>query len=317
MRYVEVRGFLIPLLRTVAMPTKNYELPTTTAAGIAHRFVERTASPSAVYNYTTRELYADGSGPIASPALSAETLRAFIVTSQQFIEDSIIPVIEYISQDVSDAIRRAIEDCCINGDSITAHFDSLPVISYTPDSMGGVHNRTSWDGFRYYINSNGTNAYLANAANSIAYTQFPRIYSLMGRYATQGPQNLAWIASPMALFKLYGIPEFATMEKIGSLATNVSGQVGSIMGSPVIVSEFVRQDLSATGVAATSTNNATELICFNRNSWVLGNYRGISTEPERLPGWDQNVIWARWRGDFLKLWATAQISEAALVDIRP
>jgi len=317
-RYIEVRGGLIPLLRSVAMPGKVYDLPFTSTAGIGHVFSERTASPSAAYNYTTRELYTNGSGPIDNNRLDAITIRAFIVASQQVIEDSIIPMIDFMATDTADAIRRAIEDAIINGDGTTTHFDTLPSISYTPDGAGGVHNRTAWDGFRLNINTNGANARVALAATSYgSLAPFANVLAKMGRYAAEGPGNLAWVASPLAYFKLLALPEFATVEKIGARATVVTGQVGSILGSPLVLSEFVRQDLDANGVASTTTNNTTEIIVFHRPSWWIGNYRGISTEPERLPGWDQNVIWARWRGDVIKLWAVGQISEAALVDIRP
>lgn len=316
-RYIEVRGGLIPLLRSVAMPGKVYDLPITTSAGIGHVFVERTTSPTAAYNYTTAELYAEGSGPIDNRRLDAITVRAFIVTSQQFMEDSIIPVIDFLATDTADAIRRALEDAIINGDDATAHFDTLPAISYTPSGASTLHRRTAFNGLRFYINANGANARVENAASTIAFSQFAQVLSKMGRYGCDGPDRLAWVASPMAYFKLLAIQEFATMEKIGARATNVTGQVGAILGSPLVLSEFVRTDLNDDGVAATTANNTTEIIAFHRPSWWIGNWRGISTEPERIPGWDQNVIWARWRGDVIKLWASGEVSEAALTDIRP
>lgn len=317
-RYIEIRGSLIPLLRSVAMPGKVYDLPFTNTAGIGHVFSERSTAVTAAYNYSTRQLYSDNAGPIDNTRLDAITIRAFIVTSQQFIEDSIIPVIDFMATDTADAVRRAIEDAIINGDDSAPHFDTSPTVSYTVDGAQGLHNRTAWNGMRSYITANGANARVALGLTTYgSLAPFANVLAKMGRYAAEGPSNLAWVASMMAYFKLLALPEFATVEKIGARATVITGQVGSILGSPLVINEFVRQDLDANGVGSTAAGlTTTQIICFNRGAWWLGNYRGISTEPERLPGWDQNVIWARWRGDVLKLWASSQISEASLVDIR-
>ncbi len=61
-----------------------------------------------------------------------------------------------------------------------------------------------------------------------------------------------------------------TLEKYGPRATILTGELGRLDGAPLIVSEYVRQDLNASGVYDGVTTNRTLALTVNRNAWLSG-----------------------------------------------
>jgi HK97 family phage major capsid protein len=310
-RYLEVYGNLIPNLRTFPMPGPIYRLPITTTANKAVRATELTGHQTGAFNYSTSPLYADGSYPASKVTFDAEKMRAFFVLTGEIIEDSIVPALEFATVDTADAIRRAIEDAGINGDDASPGIDAD--LSYSAAADGTYDARTSWQGFRALANTNS--AEMTAASNIFTIANAVGTMRKMGRYATRGPSNLLWICGIKSYLDLLDTGDLLTMDKIGDKAVVATGAVGNLLGTSVIISEFVREDLAATGLNTTTTDAKTEAILVYRPAWRLGNYRGITTEQERKAGFDQNVVFAWWRGDLQKTVASTETTEATLIDL--
>jgi hypothetical protein len=73
-------------------------------------------------------------------------------------------------------------------------------------------------------------------------------------------------------------PSVITMEKYGPNATIVTGELAKVDGSPIIVSEYVRADLNATGVFDNVTLTRTELITLYLRGFLLGNRRQVTVQ---------------------------------------
>ena len=54
--------------------------------------------------------------------------------------------------------------------------------------------------------------------------------------------------------------------------------IGSLYGVPVIVSEFVRENLNASGVQDGITTTKSYNLCVNRNEWVMGQRMALDVE---------------------------------------
>lgn len=313
LRYIEVRGAIIPLFRSFPMPAALYRIPFTTGAGKASRWVELAASQSGAVNYTAGAMYASDQAPAGRATFDAERLRSKLVTTREFIEESIVPVLDFMVIDCADGIRRAIEDCIINGDAASAGIDSD--LSYTV-TVGVGQSRTCWDGLRALAQANdsASNTVQPVTGNHATVANLITAKTTMGRYAID-PGSLAWICGLRSYVDLLDLADFITMDKLGTAATLITGQVGNIFGSPVVVTEYIRQDLQASGLYTTSTGSQTIMILVHRPSWWLGNWRGITTEPERIPGFNQDVMWAWWSGDFQKMTTSTETTEFVLSDI--
>jgi hypothetical protein len=92
----------------------------------------------------------------------------------------------------------------------------------------------------------------------------------MGNFGIN-PADLAYVVNTDAYYDLLSDPDFQDITDVGSdLATKVTGQVGSIFGSPVIVS-----DLIPNGTALKSFGAV-----INTQSALIGRLRGVSLETD-------------------------------------
>jgi len=85
------------------------------------------------------------------------------------------------------------------------------------------------------------------------------------------PSDVIYIVNHDVYFDLLEDPDFRTMDLVGDKATILTGQVGRIAGSPVVVSgEFP---------AAAASNAAA--VCVNMSNYLKGSYLGLTVERER------------------------------------
>jgi hypothetical protein len=89
------------------------------------------------------------------------------------------------------------------------------------------------------------------------------------------PADLAYIVGVSAAHALLADTNLLTVDKFGPNATILNGQIGAVAGVPVIVSEWVREDLNATGVYDGITTTKTFNLCVNRNEWAMGTRMGL------------------------------------------
>jgi hypothetical protein len=105
-----------------------------------------------------------------------------------------------------------------------------------------------------------------------------------------------------------------TVDKFGPNATILNGQVGSIAGVPVIVSEHVRETLNATGVYDGITTTKTVITCVNRNEWAMGQRMAIDVQADDSIYREtyQRVLVAFQREDFQHIGSAATNDDTAI-----
>lgn len=311
LRYLEVTGTLLPNIRTVPMPTPTYKYPITATIDKARRWPENVSYmgyPSAAQQ-AANPMY-KSVDPIDGITLSAKKLRGHFGFSSEFEEASIVAIATWAGQEVAMGILRAIEDAMINGDTDTPLVDND--LTLTADGTdGSFSNRTSWKGFREYARANSAHA--LGGGTAIDTAKLFNTIRLMGRYAIL-PSNSVWIFGIKSYLDLLDTNELLTLEKVGARATILTGSVGLFAGRNVIIHEYVREDLSTAG-NYTGTGTTTCVILFDRTRYILGNYRGLTTERERYAWWDQSMMYAWWRGDFTKTVKTTETTESVLINL--
>jgi hypothetical protein len=101
----------------------------------------------------------------------------------------------------------------------------------------------------------------------------------MGKYGLN-PADLAIIVGVSSYYDLLGDSNVFTVDKLGPAATILNGQLASLFGVPIIVSEFVRENLNATGVHDAITTTKTYAMVVNRNEWVMGTRTPLALETD-------------------------------------
>ena len=320
-RYVELVGSVIPNIRLFPLPAPNWDLPYVTGAGEARGFVEQTAAPSAALNYTLSAMYASDNAPAGKVTFATERLRAKLISSREFIEESAVAVLDFMIEDAGSGIRRALENAVINGSTEGTHFDAG--VDESVDASGGVDPRCIYDGFRYHIHDNGrlnNTTRVTATSNHATIGNMVSVRAAMGVYGVD-PKAGMWLCGLRSYLDLLDLTDFLTMEKVGSMATIVQGQLGMMLGSPVVVSEKVisgdgtNNGLASTGLITTTTDDQTAMYYIYRPAWWFGQWRGITIEPERIPMMNQDVIWAWYSGDLQCVYGPTAKTAGAIVDI--
>jgi len=204
--------------------------------------------------------------PASTPAtgnstFTAKKLAARVVFSEEINEDSIINVMDFVRMELGTSIAEAEEKAVLNGDITATHMDSN--VTSANDAQKAFY------GLRKYALLNASaNLTFSNAAPTIALLRSLRRKG--GKYAVN-PANSAWIMSIQGYLQALSISEVLTADKLPERFTVLNGVLGAVDGSPIAVSEFVYDNLNASGVYDGSTTNRTVIHYVYRPGFVIGN----------------------------------------------
>ena len=207
--------------------------------------------------------------------------------SDEMDEDSAISIMPLLRMELIQAISDAQENATINGDTTSTHMDS--------DVLDSTDVRKSWIGLRKHGNNSSGNA--AVDISELTTANLRSIRKAMGRYGVNPGKN-AWITGISGFIQMLSLTEVLTMDKFGSKFTVKSGQLGQFDGSPIIISEFMRQDLHTTGVH-TGSETDTEILLVHTPAFRTGEKpSGMKIETGRDIETGQNIAVASRRLDF-------------------
>ena len=203
--------------------------------------------------------------------LNAKSIKTRVVISEELEQDSIIPVLPIMREQLIKALGRAIEDAIING----GNTGDANVPANSP--------RNAFDGYRALT----LNEAKIDAGGSLTSDDLAALRKALGKYAVE-VNDIAWVV-PVSVYLGYlmtlkdsdGNNVLVTHEKYGDKATILTGEVGKIFGISVIVSEHIREDLNTSGVFDGTTTDYTELFLVNRPSFYIGTRQELKIESAR------------------------------------
>jgi len=217
-----------------------------------------------------------------------------VLTSRDVEEDSIIPILPFLQQEIVRVLAEGREDAVLNGSTTATHEDA--------DVTAATDRRKLWNGLRILAlnNSYKVDVSTFNTAN------LRLVRKKMGKYGVN-PNDLAWIVDISAYIQMLGLAEVITAEKYGPDATILKGELAKFDGIPVIVSEWQRNGLNASGVQDGSTTTKTTVTLVNRNGFAFGNRRTASIQllRELYAESDQDAMVVRERVDFEPIYPIA------------
>lgn len=260
--FVQLQARVPALFRTIVMPSNPYKLPIGLARINTYKQPEQTADTG-----QTKIPVGDGSN-VGNATLTAMGHAARVLTSAELDEDSIVPILPFLTRDIALAIVEGREDFILNGDSAGTHEDS--------DIGAGSldHRRRIALGLRAAANDGGATYKLDMATFSLTNLRALRVK--LGKYGVN-PADCAIITGPVGYSKLLGLTEVVTMQNFGNAATAVTGSLGNVDGMPVFVSGMVRENLNVSGVYDGVTMTKTALYMVYRPGWVIGERRAASS----------------------------------------
>lgn len=256
---VRASGKIAPLFTRLDLPTNPWKWPIEGADAVMYRVAEPTGD-------TTTKMSASTPGTAAA-TFDAEIFGGRVLFSRSLEADSAMAIAPFVRGKLVRAFVEAEEKTILDGDADGTHQDA------DVQALGATDARTAWDGLRKKAIAQTvvTGQTATNSANILA------IRAAMGKWGIN-PDDCAVIVGIDAYYDLLGDSNLLTNDKLGPNATILNGQLGSIYGMPVIVSEHVRQNLNATGVHDGITTTKTYNMIVNRTQWVMGQRMTLDVE---------------------------------------
>jgi HK97 family phage major capsid protein len=265
---------------TVPMGVGTMDVPKRGARQAAYLTGEPTTdSPSKVGTATP---------PTGKASFSMITHALRMLWSDDITEDSAIAMFPLVREELIQAISDAAETAILNGDIDSTHMDS--------DVTAGTDVNKSYYGLRYFSGNSAGEA--AVNISTLSTANLRAIRKAMGRFGVN-PSDLAWLTGISGYVQMLGLTEVLTMDKWGPGFTAKAGTLAMFDGAPVVVSEFIRQDLNASGVYDGTTMTKTEILLANTKAhWTGDKAGGMKMETARDIESLQNVAVASRRNDF-------------------
>tara|TARA_Y100001937_G_scaffold78861_2_gene106954 strand:- start:10293 stop:12329 length:2037 start_codon:yes stop_codon:yes gene_type:complete len=273
---------LAPLFREIVMNSANMIVPIMPDAGYAEFTGNQAASGSAPHgNLDPRgDAYDPANG--AGIDLAERTLSTKKLISQSFLgneteEDAIMPILPLIRESMVRSHARAIENAVLAGDDADGAFGT-----------GGA----AFEGLLHLArnDSDFTQSTTAFATDKIVATDLLEMRKNMGKYGVN-PQEVVYVVSQRSYFELLEDGEFQDVNVVGDMATKLSGEIGQVFGSRVILcDEF----------ATPATSKFAAIAVYPRN-YVMPRLRGVTIESDYEVANQRRVLVASQRIGFTDL----------------
>jgi len=246
---------LAPLFREIPMSSANMIIPILPDSGYAEF-----TSGSAVAN-DNLDMRSATYGDDAGVTMSERTLSTKKLISQSFLgneteEDAILPILPLIRESMVRSHARAIENSILAGD------DADGVFGTSGASFEGLLHLARND-------SDYTQSGTAFATDKIVATDLLEMRKNMGKYGVN-PSEVVYIVSQRSYYELLEDAEFQDANLVGDMATKLSGEIGQVFGSRVLLcDEFATPAVSKFGAIAVNPRN-----------YVMLRLRGVTVESD-------------------------------------
>lgn len=252
----EVRRRLVvaPTLRNISMQTNVMTIPVNPEAGVATWMANTAFGTSA------------SAGATQTHALKEITLNAYKVATNEYLayeeeEDALLAIMPVVRDGMIRRVARAVDRAFLLGagsgaDPVKGLAAYDAVADVTPSAANGVVTVANLRAMRKSLGAWGLD-----------------------------PSEMIYIVSTEVYYDLLEDASFQTMDKVGTNATLLTGQIGSIGNSPVLVSaEFASKASGAVGA-----------IAFAPGNFLVGNQRGLRIDTQDLVETQRKVMVASLR----------------------
>jgi HK97 family phage major capsid protein len=268
---VRVASKVRAMFPTIDMPSDTYRIPKITADPTVYFVSTENTAVEAASNPTTSYM-----------ELDAKKIMCEVDFSGELTEDSVVPLIPTLKQNIATALAEAEEDVIVNGDTTATQNLNINRSANAYDvtrALVGLR-RTVYD---------GAAAYQVDASGGLL-AGMRSLRAALGEYGVE-PGKLVWLMSLRHYLSVLTDTCFLTMEKLGQKATVLTGQLGAIDGIPVIMSSKLR-DCDADGIVQTDPelNTKSQSMLTYRPGVYVGYRRRLKIETDRDVQKDMNLL---------------------------
>ena len=275
---------LAQAFREITINSQTQVLPIQTDAGPASWAANATAG-----NLENRPQITNVQYDAAQVILKANRLISTTFMDNNIDEEVLVNLMPMLIEGVARAHARAVDEAILNGTSGgAAGFNGL-------EALAGSVKVDVLD-----ANASGGTDLVVTAAEFLAARK------LMGKYGMNA-SDLVYVVSQARYYDLLADAAFADITDVGSdIATKITGTVGAIYGTPVIVSDQIEAE----------ANGASVGYAVNVRNHVIPRLRGVSIEQDYEVMNQRNVIVASQSLGFNQLRANNGTTDVSVVALK-
>ena len=260
-RDIQNELILAPMFREVAMNTASMIVPIMPDSGYAEATANAGSTDATGPNGT---LDVRGGTNRAGIALTEVELRTVKLVAKSYLgneteEDAILPILPLLREAMIRQHARGVENMLLLG--------NLNVTGSAYPSLSGA------DGLLKYAStqSRDLNTGTAGTLPALTAAGLLTLRKNMGKYGLRA-NDVAYIVSQQAYFELLEDPEFQDFNLVNQMASKMTGEVGQVFGSPVMVcDEFPSPAAGGYYALAVNTRN-----------FVVPRLRGVTVESDYI-----------------------------------
>jgi HK97 family phage prohead protease len=259
-RDIQLELILAPMFREISMNTASMILPIMPDTGYAE-ITANAGTTDATAPNGTLDIRGANRGGIALTEIELRTVKmvAKSYLGNETEEDAILPVLPLLREAMIRQHARGVENMLLLG--------NLNVTGSAYPSLSGA------DGLLKYASTQSRDVNTGTAGTQPALTAagLLTLRKNMGKYGLRA-SDVAYIVSQRAYFELLEDPEFQDFNLVNQMATKMTGEVGQVFGSPVMVcDEFPAPAAGGYYALAVNTRN-----------FVVPRLRGVTVESDYL-----------------------------------
>ena len=264
------------LFDTVTMPSNPFDIPL--QLGDVNWYPGTANVAVASTNLTT-----------AKQTLTAYELVGMVPWAYELDEDAVIAMMAEVRATLLRNSAQVLDDIVLNADTSLTGNINHDGTALTATTAGHAHYLVGFDGLVHLPLVDNTA--MRNDHNAaVSADMFNELRRKLGKYGLR-PSELAFVTDVNTFIAVQSITEFQTVDKLGPNATLLTGQLGSVEGVPVVVSEqMALADADGKVTAAGNVASTGRLLLVNRTQWRKGFKRELLIETERDVQRRQNVM---------------------------
>ena len=274
---------LAPLFREIPMTSATQIIPILPDSGYAEFTANQAASGSSPEGNLMQRGDAYNPGSAGGIDMTERTLSTKKLISKSFIgneteEDAILPILPLIRESMVRSHARAIENAILVGDDADGAFGTSGAAFEGLCHLAANDSNTT--------QPSGTFA----ATDAVTAADLLSLRKAMGKYGVN-PSEVVYIVSQDVYYDLLNDAEFQDVNLVGDMATKLSGEIGQVFGSRVLIcDEF----------AAKAHSKFNAVAVYPRN-YVMPRLRGVTVESDYDVANQRRVLVASQRLGFLDL----------------
>ena len=274
---------LAPLFREIPMTSATQIIPILPDSGYAEFTANQAASGSSPEGNLMQRGDAYNPGSAGGIDMTERTLSTKKLISKSFIgneteEDAILPILPLIRESMVRSHARAIENAILVGDDADGAFGTSGAAFEGLCHLAANDSNTT--------QPSGTFA----ATDAVTAADLLALRKAMGKYGVN-PSEVVYIVSQDVYYDLLNDAEFQDVNLVGDMATKLSGEIGQVFGSRVLIcDEF----------AAKAHSKFNAVAVYPRN-YVMPRLRGVTVESDYDVANQRRVLVASQRIGFLDL----------------